>query len=96
MATAKFDVIVWVTKTKSFRALRDELIRLAGVEPDKSTAYEGMVDFHWGISHLTDAEHLAVALSSLTSRPEVVLLRLSNYDNLDASVTFKDERVTRH
>ena len=39
---------------------------------------------------------MAAALAPLTSRPELVLLRLSNYDNFDASVTFKDERRARH
>jgi hypothetical protein len=46
MATAKFDVIVWVKKTDAFRESRDELLRLAGDAPDESTGYEGMVDFH--------------------------------------------------
>ena len=96
MTTAEFEVIVWVRKTDTFRALRDELFRLAVNEPDESTAYEGMVDLHWGFARLTDAEHLADALSPLMSWPEVVLLRLSNYDNLDASVTYKDDRFPRH
>jgi len=39
---------------------------------------------------------MATALAPLTSRPELVLLRLSTYDNLDASVTFKDERLPWH
>ena len=92
----KFNVIVWVRKTDSFPALRDELLRLAGNQPDESTSYEGMVDFHWGFSNLEDAEHVAAAFSQMASRPDVVLLRLSNYDNLDASVTYKDARYTRH
>jgi hypothetical protein len=92
----KFNVIVWVRKTGSFPALRDELLRLAGNQPDESTSYEGMVDFHWGFSNLEDAEHVAAAFSQMASRPDVVLLRLSNYDNLDASVTYKDARYTRH
>jgi hypothetical protein len=92
----KFDVIVWVRETDSFPALRDELLRLVGNEPDESTSYEGMVDFHWGFSDLADAEHVAAALSQVASRPDIVLLRLSNYDNLDASVTYKDARFTRH
>jgi hypothetical protein len=96
MAAAKFDVIVWIRETDSFPALRNELLRLAGDEPDESTGYEGMVDFHWGFAHLADAERMAAALSPLASRPEIVLLRLSNYDNLDASVTYKDERLPRH
>jgi hypothetical protein len=92
----KFDVIVWVRKTGSFPALRNELLRLAGNEPDESTSYEGMVDFHWGFVDLADAEHVAAALSQMASRSDIVLLRLCNYDNLDASVTYKDARFTRH
>ena len=91
----KFDVIVWVRKTGSFPALRNELLRLAGNEPDESTSYEGMVDFHWGFIDLVAAEHVAAALSQATSRSDIVLLRLCN-DNLDASVTYKDARFTRH
>jgi len=96
MSLAKFDVIVWIRETDAFPALRDELLRLAGEEPDESTGYQGMVDFHWGFSHLADAERMAATLRPLTSRPEVVLLRLANYDNLDASLTYKDERRPRH
>ena len=96
MAANRFDVIVWVRETGSLPALRDELLRVAGNEPDESTSYDGMVDFHWGFAHLTDAERMAAALIPLTTRPEIVLLRLSNYDSLDASVTYKDERLCRH
>ena len=41
-------------------------------------------------------EHVAAALSQMASRSDIVLLRLCNYDNLDASVTYKDARFTRH
>jgi hypothetical protein len=92
----KFDVIVWVRKTDSFPTLRDELLRLAGNEPDESTSYEGMVDFHRGFVDLADAEHMAAALSKMAPRSDIVLLRLCNYDKLDASVTYKDARFTRH
>ena len=95
MSASKFEVIVWIRSTDTFPALRDELHRLAGDAPDESTGYEGMVDFHWGFAHLPDAERMAAALTPLTARPEVVLPRLSNYNNLDASVTYKDERFPR-
>jgi hypothetical protein len=95
MTPSKAEVIVWLRKTGSFPALRRELLGLAGDEPNESTDYEGMVDFHWSFSHLADAERMASALTPLTSWPELVLLRLSNYDNLDRSVTYKDERVRR-
>jgi hypothetical protein len=89
-------VRVWVRETDSFPALRNELLRLVGNEPDESTSYEGMVDFHWGFSDLADAEHVAAALSRVASRPDIVLLRLSNYLDEDASVTYKEARFTRH
>jgi hypothetical protein len=94
--TTDAEIIVWLRKTDSFPALRTELLGLAGDEPDESTDYQGMVDFHWSFALLADAERMASALTPLTSRPELVLLRLSNYDNLDRSVTYKDERVRRH
>jgi len=35
-------------RTENFAALRDEVIGLAIEEPDESTEFEGVVDFHWG------------------------------------------------
>jgi hypothetical protein len=96
MANVDFDVVVWVRKTDSFPFLRDELLGLAGDEPDESTGYEDMVDFHWGFKHFSEAQRLAAALNPVAYRPEVVLLRLSNYKDLDASVTYKDARLARH
>ena len=55
-----------------------------------------MVDFHWRFDTLLEAEGVAKVLSTLCNRPELVLLRLSNYDNLDASTTFKDARRVEH
>ena len=96
MAANKFDVVVWMRATDSLPTLRKELLRLAGNEPDESTSYQGMVDLHWGFTYLADAERVATALSRISSRSDIVLLRLSNYDNPDASVTYKDDRFTRH
>ena len=45
-----------------------------------STSYEGMVDFHWGFVDLVAAEHVAAALSQMTSRSDIALLRLCNYE----------------
>ena len=92
----KFEVVVWLKKTESFPSLRDELIGLAVEEPFEETHYGGMADFHWRFDSLKEAESVAEAFSVLCQRPELVLLRLSNYDDLDASVTFKDERDVRH
>jgi len=75
MTPGKAEVIVWLRKTDSFPVLRTELLGLAGDEPDESTDYQGMVDFHWSFSHVADAERMASALTPLTSWPELVLLR---------------------
>jgi len=48
------------------------------------------VDFHWGFDKLKDAESVAEAMTVLLTRPELVLLRLSNFDDLEASITYKD------
>ncbi len=92
----KFEVVVWVKKTGSFPALRDELLDLAVDDPFESSGDEEMADFHWRFDTLKEAESVAEALSVLCQKPELVLLRLSNYDDLDASITFKDARDVRH
>ena len=98
----KFEVIVWVKKTDLFPALRDELLGLAVHDVYESTEYEyesteseGMVDFHWRFDSLKEAESVAEALNVLRERFELVLLRLSNYDDPNASITYKDERDVR-
>jgi hypothetical protein len=54
-----------------------------------------MLDFHWRFSTREAAERVAHSLSTVCAKPEIVLLRLSNYDDPAASLTFKDERKTR-
>ncbi len=82
----KFDVVVWIMKTDAFPALRDELIGLAADEPDESTEYEGMVDFHWRFDSFAEAESVAAAFTVLRQKPEVVFLRLSNCDDAESVV----------
>ena len=83
-------------KTDAFADLHDELVGLVGDEPQESTSYEGMVDFHWGFRARDDAQRVAESLKQFSQKPEVVLLRLSSYDDHEQSVTFKDERHVRH
>jgi hypothetical protein len=55
-----------------------------------------MVDFHWSVPNLPDAERLAEALKAAARHPELVLLRImSRVDGFD-SMSIKDERRTRH
>lgn len=92
----KFEVIVWVRKTRAFLALRDELIGLAADEPHEVSECEGIVEFHWRFDNFAKAETAAAVLAALRQRAEVVLLRLSNCDDPQSSFTFKDERHVRH
>jgi len=91
-----FAVVVWVKKTATFDALRAELVAVAGSEPEESAEYEGTVNFHWWFDAQAAAKQLANSLKELARRPEIVVLRMVNYHNIEASVTFKDTRQTRH
>ena len=51
-----------------------------------------MVDFHWRFDLFAKAERLAHSLRTVSHKPEIVVLRLSCYDDATASVTLKDER----
>jgi hypothetical protein len=89
-------VTVWVKKTDRFQDIRQNLVTLAGVEPDESTDYEGMVDFHWAFEVHSGAKQLADSLKEVSRAPEIVVLRISSLDPAVASSTLKDERLTRH
>jgi hypothetical protein len=91
-----FAVVVWVKKTEAFNALRAELVAIADNEPEESTEYEGMVDFHWRFDSHAEAKRLANSLREIARAPEIMVLRVSNYDNVEGSVTFKDTRRARH
>ena len=88
----KFAVVVWVRKTDTFKAVREQMVSIAEDEPDKSTEFEGMVDFHWRFDSRAEAKRLANSLREISQKPEIVVLRLSCYDDVTASVTLKDNR----
>ena len=92
----RFSVVVWVRRTDEFEAIRNHLISLAGDEPFESTEYEGMVDFHWGFEKHAKAKQVAESLRDISTRSEIVLLRVSSLDDAIASFSLKDERRTRH
>jgi hypothetical protein len=91
-----FSVVVWLRKTEKFAALKSEVLRASVSEPYESTEYQGMVDFHWNATNLSEAKKLAKALKSVAEHPELVLLQImSRIDGVD-SISIKDERRTRH
>jgi len=91
-----FSVVVWIRKDENFPTLRSELLAAAGVEPYETTEYQGMVDFHWGMTNITDARKFAEALKVVSQRPEVVVLRITSLVDKVESISIKDERVTKH
>ncbi len=88
----KSAVVVWIKKTDSFKALKEQLASIAKSEPNESTEFEGMVDFHWRFDSFAEAKRLANALREISHKPEIIVLRLSCYDDVTASVTLKDTR----
>ncbi len=91
-----FSVIVWIKKNEKFPSLRSEVLAAVGAEPYEMFEYQGMADFHWGMSNIADARKVAEALSVTSQRPEVVLLMImSRVDEVD-SITIKDERRLQH
>ena len=89
----KFAVVVWVRKTDAFKAVREQLVSIAEDEPDESTEFEGMVDFHWGFDSHAEAERLANSLREISHKPEIVVFRLSCYD--DVPEPFQLRRTTQ-
>ena len=88
----KSAVVVWIRKTDTFKAVKEQMASIAQDEPDESTEFDGMVDFHWRFDSYAKAERLAHSLRKISHKPEIVVLRLSCYDDVTASVTLKDER----
>jgi hypothetical protein len=91
-----FSVIVWIKVSERFDALRSELLSLAAEEPYEMTQYQGMADFHWGFDNIGDARGLAEAFTKIAQHPEVVVLRIMSRLDAAESISFKDERVSRH
>jgi hypothetical protein len=92
----EYSVVVWLRKTEKFTALKSEVLAAAEIEPDESTEHEGMVDFHWKATDLTEAKRLAEALKAAAQHQELVLLRIMSLVEGVESISIKDERRTRH
>jgi hypothetical protein len=90
-----FAVVVWVKKTDAFEELRSELVSIAGSGPEESAEYAGMIDFHWRFESHAEALRLGSSLREIARKPEIVVLRLSSYDDATASATLKDTRQVR-
>ena len=91
-----FSVVVWIRKNENFSVLQSEVITAAGVEPYETTEYQGMVDFHWGMTSISDAQEFAEKLKVAAQRPEVVVVRIMSLVDGVESISIKDERSTKH
>ena len=91
-----FSVVAWIKKNENFTIVRSEPLAAAEAEPYEMTEYQGMVDFHWGMTSMVDARQLARALKVVSERPEVVLLRIMSLVDGVELISIKDERVIRH
>jgi hypothetical protein len=91
-----FSVVVWIKKNENFQTLRSEVLAAAGEVPYEMTEYQGIADFHWGMTSIIDARNLAETLETASQRPEVILLRITSLVNDVDSISIKDERVTKH
>ena len=74
--------------------MQSEVLAAAQAEPYETTEYQGMVDFHWGVSSIVEARKLADALKAVSERPEVVLLRIMSLVDGVELISIKDQRVT--
>jgi hypothetical protein len=92
--TQNFVVILWLKLNERASELMEKIGQLEPVEPFESTEYEGMKDFHWKFAELREAENFLISLKNLSEAPEIVVLRLTNYD--DVRITFKDSRQAAH
>lgn len=90
----EFIVMLWLRLNEKAAELIQKLTQLEPFEPFESTEYQGVRDFHWKFSELMDAENFLSALKRLSEAPEVIVLRLTNYD--DVRITLKDSRRTAH
>ncbi len=89
----KCEVVLWLKKTEDLPKILDEALGLAVVKPFESSEWTTMATYSWRFDSLEVGEDVAEALSALKGRPELTLLRLTDFERPDASVTFKDERT---
>lgn len=90
----EFVVVMWLRLNESAADLTEKITQLEPFEPFESTEYEGVRDFHWKFADQKEAEALISSLKELSEAPEVLVLRLTNYD--DVRITLKDSRQTTH
>lgn len=90
----EFIVTLWLRLNEKAAELIQNITQLEPFEPFESTEYQGARDFHWKFAELRDAENFLSSLKKLSEAPEVIVLRLTNYD--DVRIELKDTRRTAH
>jgi hypothetical protein len=67
--------------------VRQQLVSIAEDEPDEPTEFEGRLPV--GFDSHPEAERLANSLQEISHNPEIVVLRLSCYDNISESLQLR-------
>jgi len=87
----KSAVVVWIRKTDTFKAVKEQMASIAKTSPmnrQNSTEWSTSI----GGSIRTRRPNGCAFAPKDFHKPEIVVLRLSCYDDVTASVTLKDER----
>ena len=86
--TREYSVILWLKVVRGSWELVNRLQKLMPFQPHESAEYKGVRDFHWRFGKRKDAERFVDALRDFANAPEVLLFKLTNYDNV--RITYKD------
>ncbi|MCJ7538676.1 MAG: hypothetical protein MUO88_03325 [Desulfobacterales bacterium] len=88
-----YDVIVWLYSNEFGKKLEEELLSSIGIIPYESFESDGVLDMHWGFEDWEEAVHFSKKLKRFINNSNLILLKASNLKNIDASITYKDERT---
>ena len=88
-----YDVIVWLYCNKFGKKLEEEILSSINIMPYESFESDGVLDMHWGFDDWEEAVQFSKKLKNFINNPSLILLKASNLKNMDASITYKDERT---
>ena len=90
-----YDVIVWLNYNKFGEKLENEILSSVEIEPYDKNEYDGILEMHWGFETWDDAIRFSKYLQKFVKNPNVIFMKVSNINNSDASIVYKDERYRK-
>ncbi len=91
-----FDVIMWISYSDFGKKLEQEILATITLKPYEISEANGVLDIHWGFSDWKEAVSFLKTLRGFTHNPNVILLKASNHEDMDASIVLKDERYNAY